>query len=682
MNKGLIGVTSENIFPIIKKFLYSNNEIFLRELISNAVDATNKLKALASSDEYKGDVSNLRIYVKLDKKNKTLTISDYGIGMTADEVDKYINQIAFSSAEEFLAKYKDKTTLIGHFGLGFYSAFMVANKVELITKSYKPDAPAVKWTCNGTPEYTIEEANREKHGTDVILHIDDKENEEFLDENRIRDLLKKYCKFLPIEIAFGKKKKWEKDKLVETDEDDIINNTKPLWTQKPVDLKEEDYKNFYHELYPDILDEPLFSIHLNVDYPFRLTGILYFPRIKSNLDIHKNKIQLYCNQVYVTDQIEDIVPDFLMLLHGVIDSPDIPLNVSRSYLQNDSNVKKISAHITKKVADKLYDIFKENRTDFEKKWDDLKLFIQYGMISDDKFYERAEKFALLKNTEDKYFTLEEYNKLVKDNQTDKYNNVVYLYTTDKEEQYAYIDKAKNKGYDVLYLDGQLDMHFINHLEQKLNKVIFKRVDADTIDKLIEKEDANKVELSEADQNNLRHALFGAIANKDAFLISYEALKPNDMPIIITRSEYMRRMKDMSQITPGGFYRNMPDMYNMVVNTNHPLIIKIIEELNSNLKEDLNKFDSQITPIDKRIQELKHNHKNKKAEEIPTLEKEELNNLEKQLEELKKQKKEKLEQFGSQNTIIQQLIDIALLSNNLLKGEAFSKFIKRSIEIIK
>ncbi len=528
----------------------------------------------------------------------------------------------------------------------------------------------------------MEEAERQHHGTDVILYIEDKDNEEFLEENRIRELLSKYCKFLPIEIAFGKKKKWEKDKLVETDEDEIINNTKPLWTQKPVELKDDDYKKFYRELYPELFEEPLFYIHLNVDYPFNLTGILYFPKIKSNFDIQKNKIQLYCNQVYVTDQVEDIVPDYLTLLHGVIDSPDIPLNVSRSYLQSDSNVKKISSHITKKVADKLLEIFKNNREDFEKKWNDIKLFIQYGMISDEKFYERAEKFALLNNIDNKYFTFEEYEKLVKENQTDKYGTVVYLYATDKEEQYTYIEQAKNKGYDVLYFDGQLDLHFINHLEHKINKTTFKRVDAETIDKLIEKEESQKIELTETQQDNLRQALFGALNNNDSFLISFEALNNQELPILITRSEYMRRMKDMSQFSPKNFYANMPDMYTMVINANHPIINKLSNELETTLKSELDNLDLKISPIEKEVNELKEKHKNKKEEEIPTAEKELLTEKEKQLDELKKQRKDLLKTYGSKHQTIQQLIDIALLSHNLLKGEAFSKFIKRSIEIIK
>jgi len=681
MQKGNIGVTTENIFPIIKKFLYSEHEIFLRELVSNAVDATTKLKALANSGEYKDDVNNKRIYIKLDKDKKTLTISDYGIGMTAEEVDKYINQIAFSSAEEFLEKYKDKANLIGHFGLGFYSAFMVANKVELITKSYKEGSKAVKWVCDGSPEYTMEETERTEHGTDVILHIEDKDQEEFLDENRIQQLLNKYCKFLPVEIAFGKKKEWKKDKFVETDEDNIINNPIPLWTKKPNEIKDEDYKAFYRELYPDNFEEPLFNIHLNVDYPFHLTGILYFPRIKNSFDIQKNKIQLYCNQVFVTDQVEGIVPDYLMLLHGVIDSPDIPLNVSRSYLQSDSNVKKISAHITKKVADKLLDLFKNDRGDFEKKWDDLKLFIEYGMISDEKFYERAEKFALFKNVDNKYFTLEEYEKLVKENQTEKYGSTIYLYATDKEEQYAYIEQAKNKGYDVLLFDGQLDLHFINHLEQKLQKTSFKRVDAETIDKLIEKEEQRKVELSEAEQNDLRHVLFGALPNKEEFLIAYEALSENDLPLIITRSEYMRRMKDMAQFAPKSMYGSMPDMYSMVVNTSHPIINKIIDDKNKQLATELQEIDKKIEPLNQEVEKIKEKQKKKKEEEITTTEKDELNEKEKQLETLRNERKHKLETFGANNTTVKQLIDIALLSHNLLKGEAFSQFIKRSVKVL-
>ncbi len=682
MQKGTIGVTTENIFPVIKKFLYSEHEIFLRELVSNAVDATTKLKTLADHGEFKGDTEHLRIYISLDKDKKRLTVSDSGIGMTAEEIDKYINQIAFSSAEEFLSKYNDKSNLIGHFGLGFYSAFMVADKVEVISKSYKEGSKAVKWVCDGSPEFVMEDAERETQGTDVILYIENKDSEEFLEENKINELLHKYCKFLPVEIAFGKKKEWQKDKYVETTEDNIINNTKPLWTRKPADLKEEDYHAFYRELYPENFEEPIFNIHLNVDYPFHLTGILYFPRIKNSFDIQKNKIQLYCNQVFVTDQVEGVVPDYLMLLHGVLDSPDIPLNVSRSYLQSDSNVKKISSHISKKVADKLQDIFKSNREEFEKKWDDIKLFIQYGMLSDEKFYERAEKFALFKNTESKYFTFEEYEKLVKENQTDKNKTVVYLYATDKEEQYAYIEQAKNKGYDVLWFDGQLDLHFINLLEQKFKSTTFKRVDAETIEKLIEKEDAKKVALSEADQNDLRHILFGVLPNKEEFMISYEALDEKEMPIVITRSEYMRRMKDMAQFSPKGFYGTLPDMYSLIVNTSHPLIHKILRKKKTQLNEELKQIDLQLEPLEKELNTLKEEQSKKKEEEISTTEKELLNEKEKQVESLKKQRIEKLEHFGNESTTVHQLIDIALLSHNLLKGEAFTRFIRRSVDIIK
>jgi molecular chaperone HtpG len=682
MQKGTIGVTTENIFPIIKKFLYSEHEIFLRELVSNAVDAITKLKTFADHGEFKGETENLRIQISVDKNQKKLIVSDFGIGMTAEEVDKYINQIAFSSAEEFLTKYKDKSNLIGHFGLGFYSAFMVADKVELITKSYKEGSKAVRWMCDGSPEFVLEDAEREKQGTDVILYLENKDSEEYLEENKINELLHKYCKFLPVEIAFGKKKEWEKDKYVETGEDNIINNTKPLWTRKPAELKDEDYLAFYRELYPDNFEEPIFHIHLNVDYPFHLTGILYFPKIKNSFEIQKNKIQLYCNQVFVTDQVEGVVPDYLMLLHGVLDSPDIPLNVSRSYLQSDSNVKKISTHITKKVSDKLQEIFKNSREDFEKKWDDLKLFIQYGMMSDEKFYERAEKFSLFKNVDSKYFTFEEYEKLVNENQTDKNKSVIYLYTTDKEEQYAYIEQAKNKGYDVLLFDGQLDLHFINLLEQKFKSTSFKRVDAETIDKLIEKEDQKKVELSESEQSDLRHILFGVLPNKEEFLISYESLSENDLPILITRSEYMRRMKEMSQFSPKGMYGSLPDMYSLVVNTSHPIIHKILKKKKTQLGEELKQLDLQLEPIEKELTTLKEEQKKKKEEEINTTDKELVKDKETNIETLKKQRKELLEKFGDTSKTVHQLIDIALLSHNLLKGEAFSRFIHRSVEIIK
>jgi molecular chaperone HtpG len=559
---------------------------------------------------------------------------------------------------------------------------MVADKVELITKSYKEGSKAVRWMCDGSPEFILEDAEREKQGTDVILYLENKDSEEYLEENKINELLHKYCKFLPVEIAFGKKKEWEKDKYVETGEDNIINNTKPLWTRKPAELKDEDYLAFYRELYPDNFEEPIFHIHLNVDYPFHLTGILYFPKIKNSFEIQKNKIQLYCNQVFVTDQVEGVVPDYLMLLHGVLDSPDIPLNVSRSYLQSDSNVKKISTHITKKVSDKLQEIFKNSREDFEKKWDDLKLFIQYGMMSDEKFYERAEKFSLFKNVDSKYFTFEEYEKLVNENQTDKNKSVIYLYTTDKEEQYAYIEQAKNKGYDVLLFDGQLDLHFINLLEQKFKSTSFKRVDAETIDKLIEKEDQKKVELSESEQSDLRHILFGVLPNKEEFLISYESLSENDLPILITRSEYMRRMKEMSQFSPKGMYGSLPDMYSLVVNTSHPIIHKILKKKKTQLGEELKQLDLQLEPIEKELTTLKEEQKKKKEEEINTTDKELVKDKETNIETLKKQRKELLEKFGDTSKTVHQLIDIALLSHNLLKGEAFSRFIHRSVEIIK
>lgn len=682
MQKGTIGVSTENIFPIIKKFLYSEHEIFLRELISNAIDATNKLKTFASHDEYKGNTENLRVTVSIDTKKKTLTISDQGIGMTEEEIDKYINQIAFSGAGEFLEKYKDNASIIGHFGLGFYSTFMVAKKVELESLSYKEGAKAVKWACDGSPEFTISESKKTEIGTDVILHLDD-DNKEFLEESRINELLNKYCKFLPVEIAFGKEKEWKDGKYIETEKDHIINNTKPLWVRKPADLKDEDYKSFYKELYPALYDEPLFNIHMNIDYPFNLTGILYFPKIKNNFEIQKNKIQLYCNQVFVTDQVEGIVPEYLTLLHGVIDSPDIPLNVSRSYLQGDPNIKKISSHITKKVADRLQDIFKNQRPDFEKKWDDLKIFIQYGMLSDEKFYERAEKFALLKNIDDKYFTFEEYQTLVKENQTDKHKNTIYLYATEKQEQYSYIEAAKNKGYDVLIMDGQLDAHFINQLENKLKNIQFKRVDADTTDKIIEKEEIAKVNLTEDEQMELRHIFFGAIPEKDKFFISFEALSEKDSPVLITRSEYMRRMKDMSAMSGGGgMYGNLPDSYSLVVNANHSLINKVSKQKVKELKQNLEEFHSQLEPVKKESTVLEESLKGKKEEEILSADKNKKEELSKKIEEIETSKREMLEKFGKENKIVNQLIDLALLSHNLLKGEALTKFLNRSVDLIK
>ena len=682
MQKGNIGVTTENIFPIIKKFLYSEHEIFLRELISNAIDATNKLKAFASHGEYKGNVENLRITVKVDPKKKTLTVSDQGIGMTQEEVEKYINQIAFSGAGEFLEKYKDNASIIGHFGLGFYSSFMVAKKVELVTLSHKEGAKAVKWSCDGSPEFTISDSKKTEIGTDVILHLDD-ESKEYLEESKINELLNKYCKFLPVEIAFGKEKEWKDGKYVDTDKDHIVNNTSPLWTKKPVDLKEEDYKSFYKELYPALFDDPLFNIHMNIDYPFNLTGILYFPKIKNNFEIQKNKIQLYCNQVFVTDQVEGIVPEYLTLLHGVIDSPDIPLNVSRSYLQGDPNIKKISSHITKKVADRLQDIFKNQRPDFESKWDDLKIFIQYGMLSDEKFYERAEKFALLKNIEGKAFTFEEYQTLVKENQEDKHKNTVYLYATDKLEQYAYVEAAKNKGYDVLLMDGQLDAHFINHLESKLKNITFKRVDADTIEKLIEKDEVAKVNLTEEEQMELRHIFFGALPEKDKFFITFEALSEKDSPVLITRSEYMRRMKDMSAMSGGaGMYGNLPDSYSLVLNANHSLINKVAKQKVKDLKQNLEEFSSQLQPLKTEKLKLDESTKGKKDEEILASEKEKKEELSKKIEEIENTRKDVLENFGKENKIVHQLIDLALLSHNLLKGEALTRFLNRSVDLIK
>jgi len=681
MQTGKIGVTTENIFPIIKKFLYSDHEIFLRELISNAVDATQKLKALASLGEYKEELGDTTVRVNLDKKKKTITVSDSGIGMTAEEVEKYINQIAFSSAEEFLEKYKNTANaIIGHFGLGFYSAFMVAEKVEIITKSYKENSKAVKWVCDGSPEYQMEETEKKGRGTDIILHID-KESKEFLEEYKIEQLLKKYCKFLPVEIGFGKEKEWKDEKYVETDKDKIINNTSPAWTKKPADLKDEDYKEFYKELYP-VGDDPLFHIHLNVDFPFNLTGILYFPKIKNNIEIQKNKIQLYCNQVFVTDSVEGIVPEFLTLLHGVLDSPDIPLNVSRSYLQSDSNVKKISSHITKKVADRLQDIFKTNREDFEKKWDDLKLFIEYGMITEEKFYEKAEKFALLKNTDGKYFTFEEYKSLIKEVQKDKHDSLVYLYATNKEQQFSYIEAAKEKGYDVLLFDGQFDTHFINHVEQKFEKSKFARVDSDIIDKLIEKDEKKELKLTLEQQDMLRPVFKSQLPTKETYFITFEALSEKDQPILITQQEFMRRMKDMSALNAGmNFYNQLPDSYNLVVNANHKLVNKVLKDVEKSLKEDLKKADEELKPVNDEIAALEKAKKDKKEEEIPQADKDKLEDLNKKVDELKANKEKVLTEFGKQNKIVKQLIDLALLANNMLKGEDLTKFVKRSVELI-
>ena len=650
MSKGNIGVTSDNIFPVIKKFLYSDHEIFLRELISNAVDATQKLKTLSSVGEVKGDLGDTRVRVSIDKKKKTITVSDHGIGMTADEVDRFINQIAFSGAEEFVNKYKDRTeAIIGHFGLGFYSAFMVSKKVEIFSLSYQEDAKAVHWSCEGTPEFEMEDTIKAERGTDIVLHIDD-EFEQYLEDATIEGLLKKYCKFLPVEIAFGKKKEWKDGKQVELDEENIINDTTPAWTRKPSDLKDEDYDKFYHELYPMQMDKPLFHIHLNVDYPFHLTGILYFPKIKTNLDVHRNKIQLYCNQVYVTDEVENIVPEYLTLLHGVIDSPDIPLNVSRSYLQSDNNVKKISGYITKKVADKLAEMFKNDRENFEKKWDDIKMFIQFGMLTDEKFYEKAVGFALLKNLDGKYFTLEEYKDHVRENQVDKDGNMVILYTQDADANYTYIERAKAKGYDVLLQDGELDVHTMSQAEQKSEKLRFVRVDSDTIENLIRKEDAAKDTYSDEQKEGLRKAFEALIpkADKLNYYVSCEAAAADALPVFLTQNEFMRRMKEMSAHQQGmNFYGNMPDSYNLVLNTNHPLIQELVGKMTS---EEVSK------EVEKKAE---------KEGEEPT----------------KETVIETVYTLQGEDERLHQLIDIALLASGQLKGEALAKFVNRSVELL-
>lgn len=683
MQKGNIGVTTENIFPIIKKFLYSDHEIFLRELVSNAVDATQKLKTLAAKSDFKGELGDLTVRVKADKENGTITISDRGIGLTAEEIDKYINQIAFSGANDFLAKYKeDANAIIGHFGLGFYSAFMVSKKVEIITRSYCEGAQAVKWTCDGSPEFTLEDTEKADRGTDIVLYIDD-DCKEFLEDAKIQALLTKYCRFLPVSIAFGKKKEWKDGKQAETEEDNIINDTCPIWTKQPSELKDEDYKNFYRALYP-MSDEPLFWIHLNVDYPFNLTGVLYFPKIKSNIDLQKNKIQLYCNQVYVTDSVEGIVPDFLTLLHGVIDSPDIPLNVSRSYLQSDSNVKKISTYITKKVADRLQSIFKSDRKEFESKWDDLKLFINYGMLTQDDFYAKAEKFALLKDTDSHYYTFEEYNTLIKDNQTDKDGNLIYLYANNTDEQYTYIAAAKDKGYNVLLMDGQLDVPMINKLEQKLEKSRFTRVDSDVIDRLIVKDEQKGEKLPQDKQEILSTVFNGQLPklNKTEFHVEVEPLGETAAPVIITQSEYMRRMKDMASIQPGmSFYGEMPDMFSMVLNSDHKLVKQVLDDAESACAEKLVPVESEIAMLKLRETELHKAHEGKKDEEIPTTEKDELKDVEQKLTEQKQQKDAIVNEYAASNKIVHQLIDLALLQNNMLKGEALNNFVKRSVELI-
>ncbi len=684
MKKGNIGVTTENIFPVIKKFLYSDHEIFLREMVSNAVDATQKLKTLAQKGDFKGELGDLTIHVKLDKDAKKLTISDRGLGMTAEEIDKYINQIAFSGVTDFLTKYKDEANaIIGHFGLGFYSSFMVSDKVEIITKSYQEGAKAMHWTCDGSPEFTLEETEKADRGTDIVLHISD-DCKEFLEKTRITALLNKYCKFMAVPIAFGKKTEWKDGKEVETQDDNIINSVEPLWTKTPSTLKDEDYKNFYRTLYP-MQDEPLFWIHLNVDFPFHLTGILYFPRIHSNIDLQRNKIQLYCNQVFVTDQVEGIVPDFLTLLHGVIDSPDIPLNVSRSYLQSDANVKKISTYITKKVADRLQQTFKDDRKDYEAKWDDLKLFINYGMLSQDDFYDRAKDFALFKDINGKYFTMEEYKTLIKDNQTDKNGDLVYLYATNKNDQYSYIKAAEDKGYSVLLMDGQLDMPMVSMLEQKLEKSRFARVDADIIDRLIQKEDAKKSALEADDRDKLSEVFRSQMPmdSKATFNVDMEALGEQAQPVLITESEYMRRMKDMSHFQPGmSFYGQMPDSYTVVLNTDHALVKEVLDETHKATDEALKPIESELKGQQARLAALHQSQSKKKPEEITKEEKDDLEKTEKAVNEQRDKKNKILCDYAKDNKIVHQLIDLALLQNGMLKGKALDEFLKRSVEMIK
>ncbi len=684
MQKGNIGITTENIFPVIKKFLYSDHEIFLREIVSNAVDATQKLKTLSMKGDFKGELGDLTVHVSVDKEAKTLTISDRGIGMTAEEIDKYINQIAFSGANDFLEKYKDDASaIIGHFGLGFYSAFMVADRVDIVTLSHREGAQAVKWTCDGSPAFEIDECEKADRGTDIVLHISD-DCQEFLEKNKVQELLTKYCRFLPVPIAFGKKTEWKDGKQVDTDEDNIVNDTNPLWTKTPSTLKDEDYKKFYRELYP-MADEPLFWIHLNVDYPFNLTGVLYFPRIKNNIDIHRNKIQLYCNQVFVTDQVENIVPDFLTLLHGVIDSPDIPLNVSRSYLQSDANVKKISSYITKKVSDRLQSIFKTDRKDFEQKWDDLKLFIHYGMLSEEDFYDKAKNYALFKDVDGKYFTYEEYAALIKDQQTDKDGNLIYLYATNKDEQYSYIETAKAKGYSVLLLDGQLDTPMVGMLEQKFEKSRFSRVDGDVIDRIIQKEDAPKNELNAEEADSLNGVFTAELPTMDKtqFHVETAALGENATPVIITQSEYMRRMKDASRYQQGmSFYGEMPDMYNLVLNSDHRLVKEVLSDMNSSLADKLQPIDTELKTLRARRTALEQEQKDKKPEELTDAEKNDVKECNDNITAKENERKQTLADYGKQNPVVAQLIDLALLQNGLLRGEALSKFINRSVDLIK
>lgn len=684
MQKGKIGVTTENIFPVIKKFLYSDHEIFLREMVSNAVDATQKLRTLATTGEFKGETNDLKVNVKLDEKAGTLTISDNGIGMTAEEIEKYINQIAFSGVTDFLDKYKDKAeAIIGHFGLGFYSSFMVAKKVEIITKSYREGAQAVKWSCDGSPEFSLEEVEKEGRGSDIVLYIDD-DCKEFLEKQKIEGLLNKYCKFMSVPVVFGKRSEWKDGKMEDTDEDNIINNVEPLWAKTPSGLKDEDYKSFYRTLFP-MNDEPLFWIHLNVDYPFNLTGILYFPRVKNNIELQRNKIQLFCNQVFVTDQVEGIVPEFLTLLHGVIDSPDIPLNVSRSYLQSDANVKKISSYITKKVADRLNSIFKENRKEYEEKWADLKLFVNYGMLSQPDFYDRAKDFSFLTDVDGKNFTYEEYKTLIKDNQTDKEGNLIYLYANDKEEQFSYIEAAKAKGYSVILADGQLDVPAVSMLEQKFEKSRFVRVDSDVIDRIIAKDDKPEQKLSDNERDILSEAFQSQMPQmeKAQFMVEIEAMGETAQPVIVTQNEYMRRMKEMSQYQQGmGFYAQMPDNYTLVLNSDHALVKRILEEGSANTAEALKPILSEIKGLQARETIFRQEQGKKKAEEITQEEKDDLKGTEDKLGEQRKQKNEIIAEYAKGNDSIHQLIDLALLQNGMLKGAALDKFIKRSVDLIK
>ena len=682
MQKGNIGVTTENIFPVIKKFLYSDHEIFIREIVSNAVDATQKLKTLAGKGDFKGEMGELKVTVSIDKEAGTITVSDRGIGMSAEEIDKYINQIAFSGANDFLDKYKeDANAIIGHFGLGFYSAFMVSKRVDIITKSYQ-DVPAMKWSCDGSPEFTLEETDRADRGTDIVMYIDD-DCKEFLEKDKLEGLLKKYCHFLPVPVVFGKKQEWKDGEMRDTEEDNQVNDTTPIWTRKPSDLTDEDYKTFYRSLYP-MADEPLFWIHLNVDFPFHLTGVLYFPKIKQNIDLQRNKIQLYCNQVFVTDQVEGIVPDFLTLLHGVIDSPDIPLNVSRSYLQSDSNVKKIAGYITKKVSDRLASIFKNDREDFEKKWDDIKIFIDYGMLTDEDFYEKAKAYALVKDTEGKYFTMDEYTESIKEKQTNKDDQLIYLYANDVEAQYSYIDAAKAKGYSVMVMDGQLDTPLISMLERKLEKSSFARIDSDTIDRLIQKEETKR-ELLEAEKADKLSAIFQSMVprtDKTEYHVEAQALGEEALPVMITQSEYMRRMKDMARIQPGmSFYGEMPDMFTIVLNTDSTLIRDILSDSEEKTTEALKPIEAELKGLHARQSVLRKEQEGKKADEISQAEKDELKQCGDDITAQQQKKNDVLAEYARGNERVSQLIDLALLQNGMLKGEALTRFVRRSVSLM-